>query len=165
MVTWKRASSFIVAAAAAATLTACGTQPLASTSASGATLPGTAARRSSPPGTPGSPPQSQASNNPAVVVRLTARFSPSAVRLRAGQQFLLTVSPGVQARGPAVPAGCTGGTAAGGLLSVRCASGGCLYTAEHPGTATLVAFVRPHCSPGQMCPTWVAEPQLQVTVT
>jgi hypothetical protein len=54
---------------------------------------------------------------------------------------------------------------AGGLLSVRCAPGGYFYTAGHPGTGIISATVGPRCSPGQMCPQWLTEPQLHVTVT
>jgi hypothetical protein len=99
------------------------------------------------------------------VVRLTASFAPGQLQLSVGHQFLLIVSPSVQAKGLEATAGCTSGTAAGGLLSVRCTSGGYLYTAEHPGTATISATVRPHCNPGQMCPQWLAEPQLHITIT
>jgi hypothetical protein len=99
------------------------------------------------------------------VVRLSASFSPGQLQLSVGHQFLLIVSPSVQAKGLEATAGCTSGTAAGGLLSVRCTSGGYLYTAEHPGTATISATVRPRCKPGQMCPQWLAEPQLHITIT
>jgi hypothetical protein len=43
--------------------------------------------------------------------------------------------------------------------------GGYLYTAEHPGSVTLSATVRPRCGPGQMCPQWISEPRLQITIT
>jgi hypothetical protein len=58
-----------------------------------------------------------------------------------------------------------GGSSTGGLLSVRCTSGGYLYTAEHSGTGTISATVGPRCSPGQMCPQWLAEAQLHVVIT
>jgi hypothetical protein len=166
IVAWKRTARFIAALAVAATLTACGSQPLTSPGAAGSPPP-TTAGRTSPPATPGSPPQATANNSPAVVVHLAAAFSPVAVRLRAGQRFLLRVSPGVQAKGLDA-AGCgspAGGMAVGGLLSVRCAAGGYLYTAGHPGTGVISATVWPRCSPGQMCPQWLTEPQLHVTIT
>jgi hypothetical protein len=62
---------------------------------------------------------------------------------------------------------CTSGarwTAGSGMLSVRCASGGYLYTAERRGTATISVTVRPHCSPGQMCPQWIRETMLRVSI-
>ena len=121
--------------------------------------------RSPPPALP-SPPAAAPPH--VAVVRLGAGFSPGSLRLSVGQQFLLTVSPSVQARGLAAPGQCGSGaawTAAGGLLSVRCAPGGYLYTAEHPGSATISATVGPRCRPGQMCPQWLTEPKLQVTIT
>ena len=122
--------------------------------------------RSSPPSASPSPPVAVLPH--VAVVRLGAGFSPGSLRLSVGQQFLLTVSPSVQARGLAAPGQCASGaawTTGGGLLSVRCASGGYLYTAEHPGSATISATVGPRCSPGQMCPQWLTEPRLQVTIT
>jgi hypothetical protein len=175
MVTWKRTSHLIAALAVVAALTACGSQPLTGTGATG-TAPGTTAGQSSPaatPGTPGTPagtpgtPPGTAGNSPAVVVHLTAGFSPAAVRLRVGQQFLLTISPSVKATVLGT-AGCGSGTtwaAAGGLLSARCTSGGYLYTAEHPGTGTVSATVRPRCSPGKMCPQWLTGAQLHLTIS
>ena len=111
-----------------------------------------------------------ASGDPApavTVVRLGAAFSPSSQRVSVGQQFLIMVSKSVLARGLEPAAGCGSGAAqpaAGGLLSVRCASGGYLYTAEHPGSATISATVGPRCSPGEMCPQWMSAPRLQVTI-
>ena len=90
MVTWMRALTVIAALAVAATLTACGSQPVISTGAAG------------------SPSQGTAKNSPAVV-GLAAGFSPRTVRVRVGQQFLVTVSPGVQASGIPWPDGCLPG--------------------------------------------------------
>ena len=172
MVTWKRTSHLIAALAVVAALTACGSQPLTGTGATG-TAPGAPAGQSSPAGTPGTPAGTpgtapgRAGNSPAVVVHLTAGFSPAAVRLRVGQQFLLTISPSVKATGLDT-AGCGSGTtwtAAGGLLSARCTSGGYLYTAEHPGTGIVSATVRPRCSPGKMCPQWLTGAQLRLTIS
>jgi predicted small lipoprotein YifL len=101
------------------------------------------------------------------VVRLAAGFSPDNLRLSVGQQFLLTVSASVRARGLEA-AGCasaTGGIVTGGLLKVRCTGGGYLYTAGHAGSTVISASVRPRCRPGQMCPEWVSEPVLHVTIT
>jgi hypothetical protein len=102
------------------------------------------------------------------VVRLSLGFSPGGLRLSVGQQFLLIVSASVRVRGLDAAAGCgslTSGTAVGGLLSVRCAQGGYLYTAERPGTDIISATVGPRCGPGQMCPQWLAEAHLHVTIT
>lgn len=115
--------------------------------------------RSSTPSPPAAAPPDIA------LVRLGTGFSPGSLRLSVGQQFLLTVSPGVQAQGLDARCGSAGGTAAGGLLSVRCAQGGYLYTAEHPGTGIISAAVGPHCAPGKTCPQWRAEAQLRVAIT
>jgi hypothetical protein len=102
-------------------------------------------------------------------VRLSTTFSPDTITLAAGQQFQVIVSTSVAPTGAGFPQPCAPGTAypAGdGLLSVTCpASGGYLFTAEHSGTTTLTATVRPRCSPGQMCPQWITEAVLQVTVS
>ena len=150
MMTWKRAARVIAGLAASAALTACGSVSLAGTRLAGTASPG--------PGRPG----------PAVV-SLTARFSPSSVRLRAGQQFLVVVSPGVKANGIPWPGACPAGTVgpvAGGLLTARCEGGGrYLYTAQRPGSTIVSATVGPHCAPGQMCPTWMAAARLTVTIS
>jgi hypothetical protein len=99
---------------------------------------------------------------------LSARFSPSTLRLRAGQQFLVIVAKDVRVTGlsgsgscgPGVP-----GEVTGGLLSARCAAGGYLYTAVRAGSATLSATAGPRCEPGTMCPQWVTEPTLKITIT
>lgn len=155
-------------------LSACGTPGAnaagkgpTSTSSPAPSAPG----RSSPPSPPVAAPPDIA------VVRLGTSFSPSSLRLSVGQQFLLIVNASVRARGldaagcgstasaPVASAPTASATAADGLLSVRCASGGgYLYTAEHSGTGIISATVGPHCSPGQMCPQWLDEPQLRVTI-
>lgn len=140
----------------AGTLSACG-----STSASGAPAsPG--------PSSPGpSPPETTSPD--VTVVRLGLAFSPSAVRLRTGQQFRLTVSKAIQASGPGVPRGCAPGAAAqapGGLLSVRCVSSReFLYTAERAGAGIVSVTVKPNCPPGTACPLWVTEASLKITIT
>jgi hypothetical protein len=102
------------------------------------------------------------------VVRLGTTFSPDTLRLSVGGQFLVAVSPSVHASVLGVPPGCASQTAwptDGGLLSVRCVSGGYLYAAERPGSATISATVGPRCGSGQMCPQWLSAPRLQVSIT
>jgi hypothetical protein len=101
-------------------------------------------------------------------VRLSTTFSPDTLTLAAGQQFQVIVSTSVVPAGAGFPQPCTPGVAypAAGLLSVTCpADGGYLFTAEHAGTTTLTATVRPRCSPGDMCPQWVTEAALRITVS
>ena len=102
-------------------------------------------------------------------VTLNTTFTPATVTLAAGQKFQVIVSSSVSPTGPGFPHPCSAGAAyaaADGMLSVSCpASGGFLYTAEHSGTTTLTATVRPSCSPGEMCPQWITEATLQVTIT
>jgi hypothetical protein len=163
MVTWMRVSRVIAALAVTVTLSACGSQSLTGAGAAD-TPPGTPATRSSSPGTPGSP-----SRGTAAVVRLAAGFSPRTVRLRVGQQFLVAVSPDVQASGIPSPGGCPADatrSVAGGLLTARCLAGGrYLYTALRSGNATVIAIVRPRCAPGSMCPQWITEPRLTVIIS
>jgi len=98
------------------------------------------------------------------VVRLGSAFSPRSLRLGVGQQFMVIVSKAVKVSGPDLPAPCTSG-ATTGVLSVRCSAGGYLYTAEHAGSAVLSATVQPLCTPGTICPQWVAEASLKIIVT
>lgn len=175
---WLRASGVTAVLAVAAMLTACGSQPVtgaAGTSSSpalpSASSPGTPSPGSSPPVTPSpgslSPAPRNGRSSP-TVVHLAVSFSPSEVRLRAGQQFLLIVSKDVEASGVAGPGPCPAGTVrpvAGGLLSAQCMAGSrYLFTAKRTGTATVTATVRPRCAPGSPCPQWVAEPSLRVIV-
>jgi hypothetical protein len=133
-------------------------------SASLGSQPGMHAPSSSPnpslPGSGGGP------NIP--VVELNNSFSPSTLRIGVGQQFELFIGKRVNVSGLSV-AGCASGQPVplpGGLLSVQCKpGGGYMYSAEHAGTATLSATVRPRCSAGTMCPQWVAEPALKVTIS
>jgi hypothetical protein len=121
--------------------------------------------RSSPP--PASPPP-VATPPHITVVRLGTAFSPDRLRLSVGGQFLVVVSPSVHASVLGAPTGCASlaaWSADSGLLAVRCASGGYLYTAERPGSAVIPATVGPRCSPGQMCPQWLSEARLYVTIT
>jgi len=50
------------------------------------------------------------------------------------------------------------------MLTVRCTSGAFYYTAQRPGTAELMATVRPSCARGSMCPQWIAEATLKITI-
>jgi hypothetical protein len=38
------------------------------------------------------------------------------------------------------------------------------YTAQRPGTAELIAAVRPRCARGSMCPQWITEATLTITI-
>ena len=92
----------------------------------------------------------------AAVVHLAASYSPSKLRLNAGQQFLLIVSSRIQA---SIPGG-------GALLTARrLAAGRYLYTAHAPGIITLPAAIRPRCPPGTACPQWVSVALLRLTIT
>lgn len=164
----------------AGTLTACAT-PVSGTAgspqapASSATIP---ASHSAPAPTPVSasasaPPSVTATASPSPppvagapmirVVRLGAGFSPKAIQLGVGQRFEVIVSKTVKVSGLDCTSGNTGGAVTG--LSVRCASGNPVYTAEHTGTTALTATVRPRCPPGSMCPQWISEATLTITVT
>jgi hypothetical protein len=139
----------------AGTLSACGSAaPRGAPASPGPSSPGPSAPGTTPPDV--------------TVVRLGTAFSPSALRLRTGQQFRLAVSKAIQAIGPGVPRDCAPGAAAqapGGLLSVRCVSSReYLYTAERAGAATLSATVKPNCPPGSACPLWVTEASLKITI-
>jgi hypothetical protein len=162
-----RAARAIAAMTVSAALTACG-QPLTGAGAAGSPSPGTPAARSSSPGTPGSPPRGTGHSSP-VAVGLAAGFSPGTVRLRVGQQFLVAVSPDVRASGIPWPGGCPVGTmrpVPGGLLTAHCLAGGrYLYTTRRPGSATVIATVRPRCAPGSVCPQWITEPRLAVVIS
>lgn len=130
-------------------LAACGTQP----------APG--ALGSSVPAGASAPQQ-------VTTVHLGVAFSPAALQLKVGQQFLVTVSTSVRVTGLPAPGGCAGGStqsAGGGLLSARCTGAGYLYTAEQRGVANVSAGVRPRCAPGTMCPQWVSAPTLKITIS
>ena len=164
MVTWMRAAPVVATLAVTATLTACGSQSLAGSGVAGSSS-GSPAVRSSSPGTSASPSRGTA-DNVAAVVSLAASFSPSAVRLRVGQQFLVVVSPDVQADGIPWPGGCTAGPVAGGLLTAQCLAGGrYLYTALRSGSVTVTATVGPRCAPGSVCPQWMTSARLTVTIS
>jgi hypothetical protein len=141
----------------AGTLSACGssTSPSRAAASPGPSPPGQSPPPAAPPHIP--------------VVRLDLAFSPSALRLHTGQRFRLMVSTSIQASGTGVPGHCPPGAVSqvpGGLLSVRCLSSReYLYTAERVGTAILSATVKPNCPPGTVCPLWVTEAGLKITIT
>jgi hypothetical protein len=126
------------------------------------------------PSSAATPPSPGRSSSPAPVsgapviftVRLGASFQPRTLRISPGQHFVVTVDSSVKASGPGVPSSCPGTTAPidGGILTVRCTSGAFYYTAQRPGTAELMATVRPRCAPGSMCPQWIAEATLKITI-
>ncbi|HEY3954366.1 MAG TPA: hypothetical protein VGM53_13395 [Streptosporangiaceae bacterium] len=104
-----------------------------------------------------------------IVVKLTTTFTPATLQLAVGQQFELSVDGSVEAAGPDIPSTCPGSAPAGGsdgMLLAQCVGNGSyLYTAVQPGSFVLSATVRPHCSPGIMCPQWITEPNLAITIT
>jgi hypothetical protein len=141
----------------------------ASVSPSASGQPSSPARTSSP--TPTSP-SAHASSPPTIggpiifAVRLGGGFQPDTLRISPGQQFVVTVDSSVKANGPGLPSSCSGISAPidDGMLTVTCASGAFTYTAKRPGTAELTATVRPNCSRGGMCPQWIAEATLKITI-
>jgi hypothetical protein len=124
----------------------------------------------SPPGRSRSPaPASAAPASAAPVifaVRLGPGFQPGTLRISPGQHFVVTVDSSVEASGPDVPGSCPGTTARidGGMLTMRCTSGVYYYTAQRPSTAELMATVRPRCARGSMCPQWITEATLTITI-
>jgi hypothetical protein len=153
-----------VVVAGTALLAACGS---ATTSASSPAAPAASSPAPSSSSAGHAPPPVVA---PMIIaVRLGTTFSPDTLRLAAGMKFQLIVSQSVDPSGPSFPAHCASGTsyaANDGMLSVTCpATGGYLFTAERAGTTVLSATVRPHCSAGEMCPQWVKEAALTITVT
>jgi hypothetical protein len=104
------------------------------------------------------------SRHPVVTVHLAEGFSPSSLRMRVGQQFLVVVNTDVRVSGLPGPGSCGRGTTqpvAGGLLSARCYR----YTALHTGHGELSATVRPRCAPGTPCPQWITAPVLKITIS
>lgn len=156
-------------------LCACGSAAQHSASAGA----GTSMPSSTTTATPAGPSSPSRSSSPAPVspapasaapvifaVRLGRSFQPGTLRISPGQHFVVTVDTSVRASGPGVPSSCPGTAARidGGVLTVRCRSGAFYYTALHPGTAELTATVRPRCAPGSMCPQWIADATLTITV-
>jgi len=161
-------SAVLTALALTGVLCACGSaaQHSASTGAGGGTPSSTT--------TPAGPSPAGRSSSPAPVsaapvisaVRLGRRFQPGTLRISPGQHFVVIVDSSVRASGPGVPGSCPGTTTRidGGMLTVRCTSGAFYYTAQRPGTAELMAAVRPRCARGSMCPQWIAEATLKITI-
>lgn len=169
-------AAFVLAAsvlAAALALAACGGS---ATSASAGAPHSPPATITLPPPPTSPPAPAPTGSQPApggapmvTVIRLNTTFTPTSLTLAAGQQFQVEVSSAIAATGTDFPSPCASGTrypAAGGALAVTCpAAGDYLYTAEHAGTAMLKASVHPQCSAGRMCPQWVAETSLTVTIS
>jgi hypothetical protein len=101
-----------------------------------------------------------------LVVRLGSGFNPGTLRISPGQHFVISVSSSVKASSPGVPGSCSGATTRidGGMLTVRCVSGAFYYTAQRAGTTELIATVRPKCVRGRMCPQWMTEAKLKITI-
>ncbi len=162
----------VIAALAGLALTgalcACGSaaQPSAAAGA-GAGVPSSKATPAQP-SSPGrsSPPAPVSGPTIIFAVRLGHSFQPSTLRISPGQHFVVIVDSSVKASGPGVPSSCSGTSARidGGMLTVRCTSGAFYYTAQRPGTAELIAAVRPRCARGSMCPQWIAEATLKITI-
>jgi len=131
---------------------------------------GSAAQHSAPAGPPSAGPSSSPAPVPAApvifAVRLGRGFQPSRLRISPGQHFVVTVDSSVRASGPGVPSSCPGTATRidGGMLTVRCTSGAFYYTAQRPGTAELRAAVRPRCARGSMCPQWITEATLTISI-
>jgi hypothetical protein len=149
-------------------LCACGSAAQHSASAgAGAGMPSSAATSAGPPSPGRSSSPAPVSAAPVIfAVRLGRGFQPGTLRISPGQHFVVTVDSPVRASGPGVPGSCPGTAVRidGGVLSVRCTSGAFYYTALRPGTAELMATVRPRCAPGSMCPQWIADATITITV-
>ena len=144
-------------------LCACGSAAQYSGPAGAATSMPSSATAPAGPSSPGR------SRSPAPVisaVRLGPGFQPRTLRISPGQHFVVTVDSSVRASGPDVPGSCPGTTTRidGGMLTMHCTSGVFYYTAQRPGTAELMATVRPRCARGSMCPQWITEATLKITI-
>jgi lipoprotein-anchoring transpeptidase ErfK/SrfK len=154
--------------AATGALCACGSAAQhGAVAGAGASMPSSKAAPAKPssPGRSTSP--APVSGAPVIfAVRLGSGFQPGTLRISPGQHFVVTVDSSVKASGPGVPSSCPGTAARidGGMLTVRCTSGAFYYTAQRPGTAELMATVRPSCARGSMCPQWIAEATLKITI-
>lgn len=153
------------------TLSACGSATPASTPAAS---PAASSPAASPAPSSSAPAAGHAPSPPLgapiiIAVHLGTAFTPDTLSLAAGLKFQVIVSPTVAPSGLSFPAHCAAGTTYAvndGLLSVTCpAGGGYLFTAERAGTTVLSATVRPRCSPGQMCPQWITDAALKLTIT
>jgi hypothetical protein len=154
------------AVAAAITLSACGS---AAPAASPPRSPAASSPAAPPSSSPGHAPPPPVVAPIIMAVHLGTAFTPDTLTLAAGMKFQVIVSASVVPSGLSFPARCATGTAYAvndGMLSVTCpAGGGYLFTAERAGTTVVSATVRPHCSPGQMCPQWITDAALRLTVT
>jgi hypothetical protein len=131
---------------------------------------GRSASPSPPPVHPGSsPPVVPVGGAPNIaVVRLSARFTPDTLRLGTGQKFEVVVSKSVKPSGSGIDGPCTPAAAArfsSSMLSLRCTGAGYLYTALRAGTTALAVSVRPDCGAGMMCPQWISEARLTLTIS
>lgn len=140
--------------------------PGSSSASSSSASPSPSASSASTPGRAPSPPVGA----PIIIaVRLGTGFTPDTLTLAVGMKFQVIVSPSVVPGGLSFPAHCAAGTAYAvnnGMLSVTCPpGGGYLFTAERAGSTILAATVRPRCAPGQMCPQWLANALLKLTIT
>ncbi len=161
----------VIAALAGLALTGalcgCGSAQPSAAAGAGASKPSSTATLAEPssPGRSSSP--APVSGAPVIfAVRLGRGFQPGTLRISPGQHFVVTVDSSVKASGPGVPSSCPGTPARidGGMLTVRCTSGAFYYTAQRPGTAELMATVRPSCARGSLCPQWIAEATLKITI-
>jgi hypothetical protein len=165
------AAAVAVVVVAAVALSACGSAaPAASPPRSPASSPAPSPSASSSPASAAGHAPSPPLGAPIIIaVRLGTAFTPDTLSLAAGMKFEVIVSPTVAPSGLSFPAHCTPGAAYAvndGMLSVTCQSGGgYLFTAERAGTTVVSATVRPHCSPGQMCPQWITDAALRLTIT
>jgi len=149
-------------------LCACGSAAQHSASAgAGAGMPSSITRPAGPPSLGRGSSTAPVSAAPVIfAVRLGRGFQPGTLRISPGQHFVVTVDSSVRASGPGVPGSYPGTTAPidAGVLTVRCASGAFYYTAVRPGTAEVMATVRPRCALGSMCPQWMADVMITITI-
>ncbi len=161
-------SAALTALALTGALCGCGSAAQHSTSAgAGASMPSSATAPAGSPSAGRSSSPAPVSGAPVIfAVRLGRGFGPSTLRISPGQHFVVTVDSSIRASGPGVPGSCAGTTTRidGGMLTVRCTSGAFYYTAQRPGTAELMATVRPRCARGSLCPQWIAEATLKITI-
>lgn len=137
-------------------------EPAAPRSPSASAPPTSAPPVSTPPS--GASPTPAPTNSPPSAQRLTVHlgsaFNPGSLRLKVGQEFLVSVSPSVKASGLSC-----GPAPADSSLSVRCVgTSQYLYRAVRPGSAQISAEVRPNCQSGGVCPQWITMPRLSITV-
>lgn len=160
------AATVLLSACASATPAA---SPSESPGSSSAASSSASPSPSAPASTPGRAPSPPVGAPIIIAVRLGTGFTPDTLTLAAGMKFQVIVSPSVVPGGLSFPAHCAPGTAYAvnnGMLSVTCPpGGGYLFTAERAGSTILAATVRPRCAPGQMCPQWLANALLKLTIT